>query len=205
MRPDSLDYMTSFVPLKSSEDVDFQMPSTKSSNEECGVAFQPWFLDHVRTSLVKKDFSSLYFTVGLVEEVAELMEEKQKNSPDDSSVVSEVGDVCWYIYGLCHSLNDILPTTIKSKSDVSNLSPLGDEAAQALLLCGKLCGSVKKWNRGDQNWDQFRERIQKDVSDVLGVLASISPVPLEVAMKKNIEKIQSRRERNVVKGDGSDR
>ena len=79
------------------------------------------------------------------------------------------------------------------------------EAAQVLFLCGKLAGSVKKWNRGDQSWQNFRPRIQKNVSDLLGLLSQISPVPLEVAMKKNIEKILSRRERKVVLGDGSER
>ena len=163
------------------------------------VEVQPWFMDHVKTSLVKADFSSLYFTVGIVEEAAELLEEKQ--GAREESVVSEVGDVCWYIYGLCNSLPDITPAVSSPSPPDSETS----EAAQVLFLCGKLAGSVKKWNRGDQSWQNFRPRIQKNVSDLLGLLSQISPVPLEVAMKKNIEKILSRRKRKVVLGDGSER
>jgi len=183
------------------------MPGTTSSNNGCpgyGVTFQPWFLDHVKTSLVKTDFSSLYFTVGLVEEAAELLEEKNKENVEEENVVSEVGDVCWYIYGLCNSLKDIVPSS-PSLSNSSKSSEEKDEAAQVLMLCGALCGSVKKWNRGDQSWEKFQERIQTNVSDLLQLLAEISPVPLEEAMKKNIEKIRSRRLRKVVLGDGSAR
>ena len=111
---------------------------------------------------------------------------------------SEVG---WYIYGLCNSLTDIVLAVFSPSPHSSDTT----EAAQVLFLCGKLAGSVKKWNRGDQSWDNFQPRIQKNVSDLLGLLRHISPVPLEVAMKKNIEKIQSRRERKVVLGDGSGR
>ena len=117
--------------------------------------------------------------------------------------MSEVGDVCWYIYGLCNSLSDIVPAVSSTSPPGSNASD--SEAARVLFLCGKLAGSVKKWNRGDQSWENFQPRIQKNVSDLLGLLIQISPVPLELAMKKNIEKIKSRRERKVVLGDGSGR
>ena len=180
----------------------FQMPGA-STIKGSGVPFQPWFMEHVKTSLVKKDFSSLYFTVGLVEEAAELIEEKEKETPLTESVVSEVGDVCWYIYGLCNSLSDVVPSSEFSSDDL--ITSGVDEAAKVLTLCGKLCGSVEKWNRGDQGWDKFRGRIQGNVSELLHLLALLSPVPLELAMERNVEKIQSRRDRKVVLGDGSDR
>ena len=36
------------------------------------VPHYPWFSQHVQTSLIKRSFTPLYFTVGLVEEMAEL-------------------------------------------------------------------------------------------------------------------------------------
>lgn len=165
----------------------------------------PKFLDHVRSSCLKK-FSPLYFTVGLVEEVAELVEEMYRFSKghvdDNSQVVSEVGDVCWYLYALCNSLEDIspVPNTSSSRPDYYQ----GTEFPGPLLsACGKLCGSIKKWSRGDQSWDIFKPRIQKGVSDLLQLVVMVSSVSLEVAMEKNIEKIKGRRERGVVKGDGN--
>merc|ERR1712096_450035 len=71
------------------------------------------------------------------------------------------------------------------------------------LLCTLLCGSVKKWSRGDKSWDSFKPRIQRGVSDLIKLVDMVSPVSLEVAMEKNIEKIKGRRERGVVKGDGN--
>ena len=116
---------------------DLQMPGV---NTDTGgspptlleVELQPWFMDHVKTSLVKADFSSLYFTVGIVEEAAELLEEKQGGR--EESVVSEVGDLCWYIYGLCNSLPSLTPT-------VSSVSPL----TQTRLKLPKCCFSVGSW------------------------------------------------------------
>lgn len=46
--------------------------------EACLVPYCPLFMDHVKTSLLKKSFSSLYFTVGLVQEVGELADELKK-------------------------------------------------------------------------------------------------------------------------------
>eukprot|EP00092_Neocalanus_flemingeri_P000143 GFUD01000150.1.p1 GENE.GFUD01000150.1~~GFUD01000150.1.p1 ORF type:complete len:175 (+),score=64.29 GFUD01000150.1:57-581(+) len=163
----------------------------------------PTFLDHVKTSSLQK-FSPLYFTVGLVEEVAELTEELDRFSKgqenDNDLVVSEVGDVCWYLYALCNSLDDISP--VLSSSCPPDI-PQTDISVTLLSACGKLCGSIKKWSRGDQSWDLFKPRIQRGVSDLLKLVEMISPVPLEVAMEKNIEKIKGRRARGVVKGDGN--
>jgi len=164
----------------------------------------PVFLEHVKSSCLQK-FSPLYFTVGLVEEVAELVEEidqfQLKKNGDKSEIVSEVGDVCWYLYALCNSLTGITP--IPSTSE--DTSALEADSRSILSACGKLCGSIKKWSRGDKSWDIFQPRIQKEVSDLLQLVVLISSVPLEVAMKKNIEKIRERRVRGVVKGDGNNR
>ena len=65
------------------------MPSTVSGLSEAEAAPYPWFLEHVRTSLLKKTFSPLYFTVGLVEEVAELSEALSSEHGSEENVVSE--------------------------------------------------------------------------------------------------------------------
>jgi len=64
-----------------------------------------------------------------VEEVAELVEEMEKLSKqpetDISLVVSEVGDVCWYLYALCNSLDDITPVpSFSSKLDLLTMETL---------------------------------------------------------------------------------
>ena len=107
---------------------------------------------------------------------------------------SEVGDVCWYVYALCQSLEDVRPVPDdKTGSD------------DLLAGVGRLCGSIKKWSRGDQDWAVFRPRVQGHVSQLLAVIRRLSPVSLETAMRSNVEKIRSRRARGVVRGDGSNR
>merc|ERR1719259_716923 len=80
-----------------------EMPATTLTNEISNsrpelvtVPYYPWFMDHVKTSLLKKSFSSLYFTVGLVEEVGELADELKKKDDlqsNEDNVVSEVGEL----------------------------------------------------------------------------------------------------------------
>ena len=174
-----------------------EMPSTVNSSRASEAVttptYFPWFMEHVKTSLIKKSFSPLYFTVGLVEEVAELSEALNSLSRSEENIRSEVGDVCWYAYGLCQSLEDVTPV------------PSDDDDTDLLGAVGQLCGSIKKWSRGDQEWTVFRPRVQSHVSQLLGVVTRVSPVTLETAMRSNIEKIKSRRERGVVRGDGSNR
>ena len=77
---------------------------------------------------------------------------------------------------------------------------------------GKLCGSVKKFSRGDKNWDVFYKRIQQDVNNMLLILANNllclsilfrdDNVTLENAMLCNIQKIAQRMSKGTIKGDG---
>ena len=61
------------------------------TNSVSNTEVQDWFMLHVKSSLLKKSFSSLYFTVGLVEEAAELSEELKKSwvLPASCSLPSE--------------------------------------------------------------------------------------------------------------------
>ena len=38
------------------------------------------------------------------------------------------------------------------------------------MTCGQLCGSLKKWSRGDKDWSHFQARIQADVSQLVTLL-----------------------------------
>ena len=169
----------------------------KTDSCEMRVPYFPWFMDHVKTSIIKRSFTCLYFTVGLVEEAAELSEELKKRGENVEAVVGEVGDVCWYVYGLCQSLDNIIPQCDNSQDY--------DSDSDLLSVVGQLCGSIKKWSRGDQTWDTFQPRVQTHVSRVLSTVSDLSPVPLEQAMRSNIEKIRDRRARGVVRGDGNTR
>ncbi len=81
---------------------------------------------------------------------------------------------------------------------------LGDEA-------GEVLGKVKKWLRGDDEEELSQERkeaIAMEMGDVLWYLAVLSNdlgVSLEDVAKNNLEKVESRKERGQIKGDGDNR
>jgi NTP pyrophosphatase (non-canonical NTP hydrolase) len=83
---------------------------------------------------------------------------------------------------------------------------LGNEA-------GEVLGKVKKWLRGDDGAcaiisDERRQALKEELGDVLwyiAVLAHDLGLNLEDIGTGNIDKLQSRKARGVIKGDGDNR
>ncbi len=72
---------------------------------------------------------------------------------------------------------------------------------------GEVSEKVKKWMRGDYT-DLDKEGLIKEVGDVLWYITSLADdlgYTLEDVAVANVEKLRSRRERGVVKGNGDDR
>ena len=77
---------------------------------------------------------------------------------------------------------------------------------------GEVMGKVKKWLRGDDGEgavsDERKEMLKGELGDVLwylSILAHDLDLSLDDIAKANIDKLQSRKERNVLKGDGDTR
>lgn len=75
---------------------------------------------------------------------------------------------------------------------------------------GELAGKVKKIFRdhGGKVDEETRAAIEKELGDVLWYVAQVATdfnLSLEDVGKKNIEKLASRLERGVVRGDGDNR
>lgn len=71
---------------------------------------------------------------------------------------------------------------------------------------GEISEKVKKWLRGDRDLDAAE--LVKEAGDVLWYLASLADdlgYTLEDVARKNVEKLSSRKERGVVKGNGDNR
>ena len=82
---------------------------------------------------------------------------------------------------------------------------LGNEA-------GEVMGKIKKWLRGDDGEGEMsadrKEALRGELGDVLWylvVLAKDLNLTLEDIAKYNIEKLQSRKERGMLQGDGDTR
>ena len=77
---------------------------------------------------------------------------------------------------------------------------------------GEVMGKVKKWLRGDDGEgavsDERKEMLKGELGDVLwylSILAHDLDLSLDDIAKANIDKLQSRKERNALKGDGDTR
>ena len=215
------------------------------------------FENHVIKSCMKCVKNPTYFTTGIAEECAEFLDavkltkfDQKVNVQHDRDayrlVISEAGDLLWYLYALSLSLpggkfstltanvseKDQIPNPVSCFydenekffsriqthgnsiccSDVEELRDLKDQLCSAM---GKLCGSVKKFSRGDKVWDTFQKRIQQDIDILLWTLVQIflllpkclnaPEITLQTAMRYNIEKINSRMSNGVIRGDGENR
>ncbi len=77
---------------------------------------------------------------------------------------------------------------------------------------GEVLGKVKKWMRGDDGEgdmsEKRRELLKGELGDVLwylSVLANDLNLSMEEVAKYNLDKLQSRKNRGVLKGDGDER
>lgn len=82
---------------------------------------------------------------------------------------------------------------------------LGDEA-------GEVLGKISKWLRGDDGDGEMtkdrKEAIKGELGDVMWFVSNLANdlgFTLEEVAKFNIEKLQSRKERGVIRGDGDNR
>jgi len=163
------------------------------------------FAEHVKETCVRP-FPPLYFAVGIVEEVAELANELDKEGRE-MELLSELGDVLWFVYALCNSLQEVNPVLPSEQEQqlrsVNNPGDRKTDPAALLAAVGELCGSLKKWSRGDKGWSEFKDRIQRQISQLLLIVSQLGHV--EKAMEKNIVKIKARKEKGTLRGDGSNR
>lgn len=71
---------------------------------------------------------------------------------------------------------------------------------------GEIAEKIKKWLRGDRELD--KEALLLELGDPLWYITSLADdlgFTLEDVVNKNVEKLSSRKERNVLKGDGDNR
>lgn len=73
---------------------------------------------------------------------------------------------------------------------------------------GEVAGKVKKWLRGDYEISDKRDALIAELGDVLwylAVLAAELDIRLSDVAAANLYKLNSRRSRGVIKGNGDDR
>ena len=73
---------------------------------------------------------------------------------------------------------------------------------------GEIAGKYAKYIRGDMTYEQLEERIRAEIGDGLWFLAGLATLigdNLEQIAEENIKKLQDRRLRGKIQGDGDHR
>ena len=162
--------------------------------ERTDTRFYPWFQDHVKRS-ARRSFTPEYFMMGLVEEISKYKKERGNGEDEDwppvgkhlDEVISRAGNIYWYIYGLCGALVDVIPET--SEDDGYDWY-----YADFREVLGPLCGAIKDYIAGGEDWAVLRPRVQAHVSRVLRHVAGGAVCPAEEAMRVNISKIRVKKD-----------
>lgn len=73
---------------------------------------------------------------------------------------------------------------------------------------GEAVGVVGKFLRGDYGFEEMKRQLRKELGDVLWYVAAVAEdlgVSLQIIAEENLEKLQDRKERGVLKGSGDNR
>lgn len=147
------------------------------------------------------DTDLTYPTLGLVDEVAELYTATHDN------VVKELGDVCYYLARLNRALNINLVSVIDSSNKKANLTEY--ELVELMVVdAGYIAGRLKKYIRGDYDRSELLNSVYPYIVGMLstmGAVAKLFNLTIEEVMQINKDKLTSRKERGVLKGDGDNR
>lgn len=161
-----------------------------------------------------------YPSLGLIGEIGELSEKFKKVMRDNGGILSqeridgiigETGDLLWYLCAFCTELKinienmDHVYTLYKDFSNIANEDII-------IELFGYIAEiiSLSHWVKVDpkNNKEFFLKNFKHEVNTALKLIKLICErcnTTIEDVMDKNIEKLKSRKERNVICGDGDTR
>jgi len=176
------------------------------------------FIDYAKaarsTAIYRISEAITYPTLGLVNEIGELTD-KIYGKVDHYHVSEEIGDILWYIFNLaldCEIDTSMLMENCESFSDIKSTDQYcaGFLYGELFSNAGKICGIVKKIFR-DRNGDislKQRDGICSLLNTMLIQLASLATIrgwSIDKIAQENIQKLSSRQERGMLKGEGDNR
>lgn len=145
----------------------------------------------------------LYPDLGLLSEIGELAGEAKRVIRDDGGVLTterrekmmdELGDIMWYLAAISHEKGSKQFLTsfesIESNPDTGNSKNINDFLRGISSLPESLYG------KGNDT--------QKFYSELNGLIEYLNTT-LEEVLQRNLNKLQSRMERNKIKGEGGNR
>lgn len=157
-----------------------------------------------------------YPALGLAGETGELLSKivKEKhilNNEHRLDLLKEAGDVLWYVANLASEIQVSLEDVVKNlKATVEFQQSCEGASIYAVCLASVICEKTKKVLR-DKNGivdDAYVSIVSENLAIILSLIDQIAQKlnsSISEVMEQNIEKLFSRKQRNVLKGDGDNR
>ena len=164
----------------------------------------------ITTKIYADEIGVPYVVLGIIGEVGEFIEKFSETEDDISNdlLTKELGDIYWYLAGFFSEVDEktgdhiIIPDYISPFIDsISNLSYSAFTIAE---LTKKYLRDEYPVKMGSDRFNKIVEHIQT-INTVLISLCATMDVELETILEANIAKLQSRKERGVLSGDGDTR
>lgn len=172
------------------------------------------YQDEARTTAIYPlEACVVYPALGLIGELAEYCEKRNTldcdNMDDVKEMSKELSDVLWY----CANLSLDLSSSITESLGIDRHACFDEIDCQycfdseVLQIAGRCAEAAKKWVRDGFKLD-LRTRMLSCVRDTMKFVAQEAAdfgFNLSDIAAENIEKLKSRQERGVLKGDGDNR
>ncbi len=157
------------------------------------------------TAIYPKEVALPYLVLGLTGEIGELLH------ADSDNISKEAGDVCWYAFRIIDECQSLSTTAgeweYRTDEWVSGNLQNTVWAYHHVSQLAEIAKKVIRDNNGKIPENKIDD-ILDNVTAILGILQSIIElygVTLEQCAIANIEKLMSRKQRNVIQGSGDDR
>lgn len=173
------------------------------------VNFQQYTELAHETAEYPEDQAVMYLALGLADEAGEALESAREEPRGayhwKQEVTDEVGDVFWYTAELSRRVGELdepaAPGPMDIEKGVESLHEVQTTAA-------KVCGKVKKALRDDGG--EITENRSRDIQRLCALVKikleatchHLGLGPPEYVMGRNLEKLQDRDSRGLIKGDG---
>lgn len=156
----------------------------------------------------------MYPALGLAGETGKLID-KTEDGSSHGAIQGELGDVLWYVSNVAWdaglTLTDVVGCDPSSAFAAMAALPTPDDWVKDLAVAvGKVCEVVKKTDRDDAGvlTEERQEKVKLALRSVLFLLQDMTiecDTTLTDVAKANLDKLASRKERGVLKGDGDNR
>lgn len=145
-----------------------------------------------------------YPALGVVGELGELTAKVRANA-DKEEICKEIGDVLWYCANLCSDLEMFLSDATGMDTDFNHVGQA--YTTPSLEDLGLMAENCKKLVRDGHNPDKVAAVLGTIayILRYLNVLSTALGTSLNLIAHENLDKLEDRKERGVLQGDGDNR